>query len=131
MSIGSALRFFRSKHGYTQAEVAEKIGIKRTTYISYENSKTVPPYDLVERFAEFYGVSMQDFENEIRSKTILQMNSEVPSYQITIRENMAELTSDERMVIKYIRLLDSEEKADFFEKIKDDYLDRRFKEDSE
>lgn len=127
MSIGRALRFYRSKSGYTQAEVAEKIGVKRTTYISYESSKTVPSYDTVEKIIKLYGVTFQEFQNEIKSKTNLQLNSITPSYQVEILENWEELTSEERMVIKYVRLLDPDEKAKFLEEIKDDYLDRRFR----
>lgn len=129
MSIGKALRRLREKNGYTQAQIAEKVGIKRTTYISYENSKTVPSYDLVEKFAEIYGVTIQDFDNETKSRTNLEISSTVPSYQFTVEEKMAELTSEERMVIKYIRLLTSEERTDFFNGIKSSYLDRRFKDD--
>ncbi|MBP3329987.1 MAG: helix-turn-helix transcriptional regulator [Clostridia bacterium] len=129
MSIGKALRRLREKNGYTQAQIAEKVGIKRTTYISYENSKTVPSYDLVEKFAEIYGVTIQDFDNETKSRTNLEISSTVPSYQFTVEEKMAELTSEERMVIKYIRLLTSEERTDFFNEIKSSYLDRRFKDD--
>lgn len=129
MSIGKALRRLREKNGYTQAQIAEKVGIKRTTYISYETSKTVPSYDLVEKFAEIYGVTIQDFDNETKSRTNLEISSTVPSYQFTVEEKMAELTSEERMVIKYIRLLTSEERTDFFNEIKSSYLDRRFKDD--
>ncbi len=125
MSIGNALKYLRKKRGYTQAEVAEKVGIKRTTYNSYENSKTVPPYDIVEKLADLYDVTIQEFDNEMKNRTYLEISSITPSYQVNIEEKMEELTSDERMVIKYLRLLSTDERREFFNEIKENYLDRR------
>lgn len=43
---------------YTQAYVANKIGVARTTYTAYENGTKTPPIDTLSNIAELFGVSV-------------------------------------------------------------------------
>lgn len=131
MSIGMALKKFRENAGYTQEQVAKHANIKRTTYVSYENSKTVPGYDIIEKIVSLFGITMQDFSNEVKHRNLLEISASSPEYKFKVEEKMAELTSEERMVIKYIRILDEQERADFFNNIKNDYLDRQCGDETE
>lgn len=47
----------KSNPDYTQAFVAKKIGVARTTYTAYENGTKMPPLDTVNIIADFYDVS--------------------------------------------------------------------------
>ena len=42
--IGNRIRKFRTEHGLKQKEMAEKIGVDRTSLSSYENNKTCSGY---------------------------------------------------------------------------------------
>lgn len=52
------LKELRLQHGFSQEELAEKIGIKRNSYSDWENSKCKPNYEKLEKIADFFGVSL-------------------------------------------------------------------------
>ena len=52
------LKELRLQHGFSQEELAEKIGIKRNSYSDWENGKCKPNYEKLEKLADFFGVSL-------------------------------------------------------------------------
>lgn len=48
----------RNIHGFSQEEIAEKIGISRQAYAKWENGATVPDIEKCMRLAEVYGVTI-------------------------------------------------------------------------
>lgn len=52
------LIMLRNIHGFTQEEIAEKIGISRQAYAKWENGATVPDIEKCMRIAEVYGVTI-------------------------------------------------------------------------
>ena len=52
------LVILRNIHGYSQEEIAEKIGISRQAYAKWENGATVPDIEKCMRLAEVYGVTI-------------------------------------------------------------------------
>lgn len=40
--IGEAIKSFRRRHGYSQQELADKIGISNIQIMRWENAKTMP-----------------------------------------------------------------------------------------
>lgn len=52
------LIMLRSTHGYSQEEVAEKIGISRQVYAKWESGATVPDIEKCRLLADVYGVSI-------------------------------------------------------------------------
>lgn len=57
MTIGQTLIRLREEKGLTQYDVAAKLGIKRARYNSWENGIARPRVDMLNRLAEFFGVS--------------------------------------------------------------------------
>lgn len=45
------LKLYRNKRGYTQTELAEKVGKNRNTYAQYENGYSTPPLGLLVRIS--------------------------------------------------------------------------------
>ncbi len=126
MGIGHTLKKIREKNGLTQEQFADKIGIKRTTYISYETSKTSPGFDLIEKIAEVFGVSLLEFsedEEQPKSNVWLEFRAPDAEYNPGTKKEPKKLSGDEDMIINYYRLLEKGDKAEFFEKIKNAYLD--------
>ena len=52
------LIILRNIHGFSQGEIAEKIGISRQAYAKWENGATVPDIEKCMRLAEVYGVTI-------------------------------------------------------------------------
>ena len=52
------LIILRNVHGYSQEEVAEKIGISRQAYAKWENGSTIPDIEKCQRLSELYGVTI-------------------------------------------------------------------------
>ena len=59
-SIAENLKNLRTAKGLTQEDVALQIGLTRQAISSYESGRTQPPLDLLTRFAEIYGVEIED-----------------------------------------------------------------------
>ena len=52
------LIILRNIHGYSQEDIAEKIGISRQAYAKWESGATVPDVEKCMRLAEVYGVTI-------------------------------------------------------------------------
>lgn len=52
------LIMLRSVNGYSQEEIAEKIGISRQAYAKWESGATIPDIEKCMKLAEVYGVTI-------------------------------------------------------------------------
>ena len=50
----------RKSRGYTQAQLAEKLGISRSTYTNYENGNRTPDFEVLERISEVLACSLDE-----------------------------------------------------------------------
>ena len=58
------LIILRNIHGYSQEEVAEKIGISRQAYAKWENGSTIPDIEKCKRLSDLYGVTIDSLIKE-------------------------------------------------------------------
>ncbi len=68
-TIGGFLATLRKANGYTQQEVAEKLGVSNKTLSSWETDKTCPDLTLIPVLADLYGVSADEILRAERRKT--------------------------------------------------------------
>lgn len=54
------LKTFRTQKRLTQAEIADRLGIARTTYAMYEQGKREPDFATLVNMADFFGVSIDE-----------------------------------------------------------------------
>ena len=54
MTFGEKVRELRLKNGYSQEEVAEKIGISRQAYSKWEKGTTIPDVEKCAALADLY-----------------------------------------------------------------------------
>ncbi len=52
------MRELREKHGYTQLKVALDLNLNQNSISRYENGTREAGYDMLIRFADYYGVSI-------------------------------------------------------------------------
>lgn len=56
--LGSRLKSLRVSKALTQADMANKIDVARTTYAMYEQNKREPDNEVLERIADFFDVTV-------------------------------------------------------------------------
>lgn len=57
------IAMLRNVNGYSQEEVAEKIGISRQAYAKWEKGETIPDVERCQKLAELYGVTIDSLIN--------------------------------------------------------------------
>ena len=57
----------RKLRGYTQAQIAEKIGVSRSTYTNYESGNRTPDYEVLERISEVLVCSLDELFGRTQS----------------------------------------------------------------
>lgn len=64
-SIANNLKYLRKKKKLTQQQFADELGIKRASVGAYEEGRAEPKYDLLDKIAQFYGLSMDELIKDI------------------------------------------------------------------
>ncbi|WP_050607355.1 helix-turn-helix transcriptional regulator [Clostridium niameyense] len=63
--IQNRIKVLRAEHDWTQADLAEKVGISRQAVISIEKYKYTPSLELVFKIAEVFNLSINEvFEHK-------------------------------------------------------------------
>ena len=86
--LGDRIREARKKASLTQAELAEKIGVKRSVISKYENGSISPKYDTILKIAEVLNVLPYDLYDDPR------WAKKRPRGHFNIVEVFAEATSE-------------------------------------
>lgn len=60
-SLRENLRYYRTRAGYSQRQVAEYLGLSRPAYTYYETGKSTPSAADLARLAGLYAIRMEDF----------------------------------------------------------------------
>lgn len=55
--IDKKIKELRTKRGLQQTELAEMLGVSKSVISSYENAVHLPPYDILVRLSNLFGVS--------------------------------------------------------------------------
>ncbi|AUS10142.1 XRE family transcriptional regulator [Laceyella sacchari] len=58
MTLGERLRLLRESRKLSQIELAQALGIPNQSISNYERDYRKPPFDLIQKFADYYEVSM-------------------------------------------------------------------------
>ena len=56
--MGKRLKELREERGYTQKQIADKLGLNSVTYLHYEKEQREPPLALLADMAQLYGVTV-------------------------------------------------------------------------
>ena len=65
--LSDNLMMLRNIHGFSQEEIAEKIGISRQAYAKWESGTTIPDVEKCSRLADVYGTTIDGL---IRTETL-------------------------------------------------------------
>ena len=95
----------RKATGMTQQQVAEKLGINRTTYTKYETGVTEPSFEMLLRISELLGVGIDTLfnggaERELLSSVSDSKKSALSDDEVEILEAYRSLSEKERAKIR-------------------------------
>ncbi len=117
--LSEQLKIIRKANKFTQQELADAIGIERSTYASYETGRNKPDVVLLKRIADVFGVS-SDFILEIDTTAPLNMEDIPVQYKKKSGNKLVStLSKEEKSVLAKYRLLSDNKKTelvDFLEK---------------
>lgn len=67
--LNKNMKYLRKQKGYTQSELAERIGLKRAQIGSYEEYRAEPKIEAIQKMAYLFGVSLDKIINHDLSKS--------------------------------------------------------------
>ena len=84
--IGTKIKDLRKKYKYTQTELANKVGVTKSTIAAYENDSRVPSYDVLIKMAHVFNVTIDSLLSE-RSSSVIDVSG-LNRMQINILESL-------------------------------------------
>ncbi len=105
------LKQIRKANNFTQQDLADAVGIERSTYASYETGRNKPDVILLKRIANVFGVS-SDFILEIDTSKKFNMSDANVSYKKNGSQLVSTLSKDEKTVLAQYRLLAEDKKEE-------------------
>ena len=105
-SIGKKLRAYRKNCVLSQQQVADAIGVERSTYTCYENGRFEPSLTTISKLAQIFCVDAIEFLPKSDDSSQLFDPSDVTSTPIFT------LTKDEKDLVTTYRVLNDKQKAE-------------------
>lgn len=127
MLLNQRLKHFRTSSGLTQQQVADVLGLDRSTYAYYESGKTTPDIKSVNKLLKIFNISYYELMDE-PDPTQLAVSD--PDAEQTIDEDMLhiyDLSKAEKRLVIYFRVLSPNQQKDLLQSISPEAFDVRKK----
>lgn len=116
--LSEQLKIIRRANKFTQQELADAIGIERSTYASYETGRNKPDVVLLSRIAKVFGVS-SDYILEIDTTVPLNVEDIPVQYKKKSGNQLVStLSKEEKGVLAKYRLLSDSKKTELIDFLK-------------
>ena len=113
MIVSERLRAARKACKMTQGQVAELLGVDRSTYTYYETGKSSPSYENLMRLAAMFKVDVQWFLGAAEPDQCLHSGDNVFTLMKAVNESgMLQLSKEERQLVAFFRAMNAEGKGD-------------------
>ncbi len=119
VNVGENLRKIRVAHKLTQNEVAESLGLERSTYTCYEIGKTEPSIKSLLKMAKMYNVSVSQLVNDCEEEAPQGVKVVAGELLSAETDPISLLKKDERLLLVAYRLLNEKDKEEVLKKIRD------------
>lgn len=98
------LTALRKKKKLTQAEMADILGVARTTYSSYEQGRRTPDAEIQNKIADYFSVSLDYLHGRPEQNT---SENKMSKEQLTVAAHIDENVTDEEMedILNYIEFI--------------------------
>ena len=105
-SFGETLTFYRKKKGYTQQQIADILGINRTTYTKYETAVSEPSIEMLRHLAQLLDVDFNELFGLTAGKSVVKDDDRIDS-----------LSSEEAALIAAFRRLSVQQQEELLRKL--------------
>lgn len=119
--LSDKLRAIRKEHKLTQQNIADVLGIDRTTYTVYELGTTTPSPSTLVKLSQIYNVTvgyLLDVEDN-RPELIREPQAQSSESCVLGSDPLALLKKDEKELLMYFRVLPPETKNEVTKKLRD------------
>lgn len=85
--LSKRMQYIRKWHKYSQQEIADYLGIDRSTYAYYETMKTIPDIFTLIKLSEFYNIDIRYFlltDNKIIKQNLKQLHSKALPFTVLL-----------------------------------------------
>lgn len=106
------LRIIREQNKLKQQQVADALGISRSTYCSYETGRRSPDLDTLVRLSRFYNLPVERFLEELLDDIFYEDSSF--EFEPDTRY-LSQLSRDEVALIAKYRAMSQEDKKEVFD----------------
>lgn len=100
---GETLKLLREANHFTQENVADYLGIKRSTYSNYETGDREAPWLVLEKLANLYGCEQYDLESDNQDvlQGVVACAFRVDSMSV---EDMKQVAAFKQLVLNYVKM---------------------------
>ena len=108
--FGDKIKELRLQRGWTQQEVAERVGLKKSMISMLERNERKPSFEVLEAFADVFNVDLDMLAGDRRSQTdeLRDMLKEKHSLRMLLSASAKLNESDIEQLIRLARLMDKE-----------------------
>lgn len=101
MTIHEKIKKLRNDRGLTQDELAERLGFTRSTIATWEGN-IIPPYQKLVKLAEFFGVSVDYFNERANNESSVNNFLVATEKHISLYRDIAKLNDGNFETVKKI-----------------------------
>lgn len=116
--VSESLKKVRKEHKLTQQDIADVLGVDRSTYTFYETGKTSPSIATLYKLANIYNVSIGYLAGYEENRPELKTRLVSPSLGAADIDPIAYLSKDEQIMLMCYRILQNDKKQEILKHIK-------------
>lgn len=95
MSIGDNIKNLRLKHGLSQLELANVVGVSDKAVSTWEQNKAVPRMGVIQKMADYFGIQKSDIIEPSGGATQM-INNRIIKKEIPVNKDESKLLADYR-----------------------------------
>lgn len=116
--VSESLKKVRKEHKFTQQDIADVLGVDRSTYTFYETGKTSPSIATLQKLSNIYNVTIGYLAGYEENRPELKSKHVSPSMSAPDVDPIALLSKDEQIMLMCYRVLSNEKKNEILKQIK-------------
>lgn len=102
--VGERIRQVRRAEGWNQDDLGQRLGVSRQTINGYENERLMPPFKMIDRISELFGISPAWLAYGLGEPTVpLEMQTTLLGQMSYYDRASDKLAPEQRALIAYVK----------------------------